>query len=46
MNEQNVENDYYSEPDGQSEERNLNMFLGMAFLVVWIISMFFLFYQN
>jgi len=39
MENQNIENDYFSEPDQINEEKNLNVFIGMAFLVIWILSM-------
>lgn len=46
MDNSNIENDNYVEPDRLLEERKLTVIIGFAFLAVWIISMFFLFNQN
>jgi hypothetical protein len=45
MDNTNIENDDYSEPDILSEDKNLDIFLGIAFLAVWILSLFILIYQ-
>ena len=40
MDNSNNEIDDYSEPEIIAEDDNLDMFLGAAFLAIWIISLF------